>query len=314
MRIVVYGAGAVGGYFGGRLAEAGEDVVFIARGDHLQAMQTNGLKVDSIKGDFVIQPANATDDVSAAGQADMILVGVKAWQVPGVARALKSVVGPETFILPLQNGVEAPFQLAAELGEKNVLGGLCRLIAMNAGPGHIRHVGMEPSIAFGELDNRASERVQQLYRVFERAQGLTVEVSPDIPAAMWQKFIFIAAMSGIGAVTRVPVGVFRSQPGTRQMLEQTIAEICNVARARNIRLPEDSGRKTMAFIDSLPPGGTASMQRDIMNGQPSELEYQNGAVVRLGQEAGIETPLNEFIYSSLLPMELLARDELHTDA
>ena len=310
MRIAVFGTGGVGGYFGGRLAQAGEDVVFIARGDHLQAMLTHGLRVDSVKGDFVVKPVQATDDPAQVGIVDVVLVGVKAWQVPEAAEAIRPMVGTQTFVVPLQNGVEAPSQLAAALGQEHVLGGLCGLITFIVEPGHICHAGADPFIRFGTLDNRPSERVELLRQAFDRASGLTVEVPSDIQVALWQKFIFVTALGGMGAVTRTPIGVFRSQPGTRQMLEQSISEIYNVGRARNMALPKDTIGKTMTFIDSLPADGTASMQRDLMDGRPSELEAQNGAVVHMGQQAGVETPVNSFIYHSLLPMEMRARGEL----
>lgn len=313
MRIAVFGAGGVGGYFGGRLAQAGEDVVFIARGDHLKAMLKQGLQVDSVKGDFLVKPVQATDDPAQAGIVDAVLVCVKAWQVPQAAKAMRPMVGPQTFVVPLQNGVEAPSQLAAVLGQDHVLGGLCGLITFVVEPGHIRHAGYDPFIRFGELDNRPTERVERLRQAFDRASGLTVEVPADIQVALWQKFVFVTAWSSMGAVTRAPIGVFRSQPGTRQMLEQTISEIYNLARARNIALSKDIISKTMALLDSIPPDGTASMQRDIMSGKPSELEAQTGAVVHMGQQVGVETPVNAFIYHSLLPMEMRARGQLQFD-
>ena len=310
MKIAVFGAGAVGGYFGGRLAQSGEDVIFIARGKHLQAMKNNGLKIDSINGDFIVQPVQATDNPEDVGIVDMVLVAVKAWQVSDAAVAMKSMVGPKTFVHPLQNGVEAPSQLAAVLGREHVLGGLCGLISYMVEPGHICHAGTDPFIRFGELDNRPGDRSERLRDVFERTAGITVNIPSDIHAAMWQKFMLITAWSGMGAITRAPIGIFRSQPGTRQMLERIISEIYDVARARDIDLPEDVAVKTMKFLDSLPSEGTASMQRDIMDGKPSELETQPGAVVRLGQEAGVETPVNNYIYNSLLPMEMRARGKL----
>lgn len=270
MRIAIFGTGGVGGYFGGRLAQAGEDVVFIARGKHLQALRAHGLRVDSIKGDFVVQPVQATDDPTQIRLVDVILVGVKAWQVPEAVEAMRPMVGPQTFVVPLQNGVEAPSQLADVLGQERVLGGLCGLITFIVEPGHICHAGADPFIRFGELDNRPSKRVERLRQAFDRAVGLTVEIPPDIQAAMWQKFMFLTAWSGLGAVTRAPIGVFRIQPGTRQMLEQTMSEIYNVAQARNIALPKDVIGKMMEFLDSLPLEGTASMQRDIINGRPSK--------------------------------------------
>jgi len=309
MRIAVFGAGGVGGYFGGRLAQAGEEVIFIARGEHLRAMQANGLRVDSIKGDFVIQPVQATDDTSRVGKVDMILVAVKAWQVMEAAPAMKPMLGEETGVIWLGNGVDAPAQLAAELGAEHVLGGLTQISAVIAAPGHIRHVGIEPLIAFGEMDGRPSQRVDALRQAFERA-GVKVVTPVDIQAAMWEKFVFIASISGVGAVTRAPAGVLRSVPETRQMLQRAIAEVTQVARARKINLPEDIIAKTLAFIDGMAPGVLASMQRSIMEGRPSELGAQNGAVVRMGLEVGVPTPVHEFIYASLLPQELKARGEI----
>jgi 2-dehydropantoate 2-reductase len=310
MRIAVFGTGAVGGYFGGRLAQAGEEVIFIARGEHLQALRSHGLQVDSVKGDFVVQPVQATGDPAQVGVVDAVLVGVKAWQVSEAAQAMRPMVGPDTFVVPLQNGVEAPPQLAAVLGAQHVLGGLCRIISFILGPGHIRHAGIEPYVAFGELDNQASERAERLRQAFARAIGVTVEIPLDIQAAIWEKFLFIASFSGVGAVTRAPAGVLRSVPETRQLLEGAMREIFAVARAREIALPGDIVDQTMAVVDGLPPDGTASMQRDIMEGRPSELASQNGAVMRLGQGAGVATPLHRFIYQSLLPLELRARGQV----
>ena len=310
MRIAVFGAGSVGGYFGGRLAQAGEEVIFIARGEHLRVLQTQGLRVDSQQGDFIIQPALAVDDPGQVGRVDFVLVGVKAWQVTDAAAALRPVVGPETGVVPLQNGVDAPAQLSAVLGEACVLGGLCQISALIAGPGHIRHVSLEPYIAFGELDGRPSARVERLKEAFERTEGVRVEIPPDIRAAMWRKFLFISALSGVGAAARAPVGVTRSLPETRRMLEKAIEEAYALAQKRQIQLPADVVEQTLAFIDSLAPSVMASMQRDIAAGRPSELNAQNGAVVRMGVEDGISTPVSEFLYGCLLPQELKARGEI----
>ena len=309
MRIAVFGAGGVGGYFGGRLAQAGEDVVFIARGDHLKAMLTHGLRVDSVKGDFMLKPVKATDDPVQAGIVDVILVGVKAWQVTNAAEAMRPMVGPETFVLPLQNGLEAPTQLAAVLGDQHVLGGLCGLSTFIVGPGHIRHAGAEPFVRFGELDNRPSDRVKRLQKVFERA-GVIAKIPQDIQVALWMKFLFITAWGGVGAITHTPLGVWRSLPETRQMAESALQEITIVAQARDIALPENAMPMTMNIYDSLPPDITSSMQRDIAEGRPSELDAQIGAVVRFGKDADVATPLHRLIYNSLLPMELRARGEL----
>ncbi len=313
MRIAVFGTGGVGGYFGGRLAQAGEEVVFIARGAHLQAICEQGLRVDSLKGDFTIHPAQATSDPGEIGRVDYVLVGVKAWQVPEAARALAPLVGEGTAVIPLQNGVEAPDQLGAVLGPEHVLGGLCQISAVVAGPGHIRHVGIEPYIAFGELTGEtgpgSSERAGRLREAFERA-GVKAEIPQDIQAALWNKYLFIAAFSGVGAATRAPIGVIRSLPETRALLRQAMQEILAVARARGVNLPEDSVESRLAFVDGLQPGVMASMQRDIIDGRPSELEAQSGALVRMGRESGVPTPVHAFLYASLLPQEQRARGQL----
>lgn len=312
MQIAVFGTGGVGGYFGGKLAKlaAEEDqnlkVVFIARGGHLAALRENGLRVDSLKGDFWIKKVHATDDPASVGTVDVIIVGVKAWQVPEAGKAMQPLVGPETFVVPLQNGVDAPGQLVEILGKEHVLGGLCHIVSFIAAPGYICHAGLEPHIAFGELDGRKSERAERLQAVFERA-GVWAEVPEDIQVAMWEKFLFIAAISGVGAVTRAPAGIMREIPDTRQMLIQAMQEVANVARAYDVDLGQDIVGNTMEFIDNLPQGATASMQRDIIEGRPSELESQNGAVVRLGAEKGISTPMHAFLYGSLLPQEMKAR-------
>jgi 2-dehydropantoate 2-reductase len=309
MRIAVFGTGAVGGYFGAQLARAGEEVIFIARKEHLQAIRAHGLRVETSKGEIVIHPAQASDDPMQVGVVDAVILGVKAWQVTEAARAMKPMIGPETFVVPLQNGVEAPSQLEAILGAKHVLGGLCGTISWIIGPGHIRSIGEVHFIKFGELDNRPSERTEQLRKVFERA-GVKVEVPSDIHMALWEKFLFVVSFGGVGAVTRAPIGVIRTLPETRHLLEQCMREIFEVARARQIALSEGIVEKTMIFLDSLAASGTTSLQRDIAEGKPSELDAWNGAVVRLGQEVGVPTPLHTFIYNSLLPLELQARGQL----
>ena len=306
MRIVVFGTGGVGGYFGGRIAQSGEDVTFIARGEHLRAIQTSGLRVDSQLGDFLIHPAKATDDVTEAGPADLVIVAVKAWQVPEAARAMKPIVGPATTVLPLENGVDAPAQLAAELGGERVIGGLCKIVSYIVEPGHIRHAGFEPLVTFGEFNNRRTERVERIQEIFAKA-GVRSTVATDIKVALWTKFIFIISFSGIGALTGRPAGEIRSNPESRSLLLKAMGEVYIVGRAHGVDLPEESVEKAMATVDSLPDDGTSSMQRDIASGRPSELESQNGALVRMAKEVGVEVPTHELIYSILLPLETEAR-------
>ncbi len=307
MKIVVFGTGGVGGYFGARLAQSGEDVTFIARGEHLGAIRENGLRIESILGNFAIQPAKAGDNPSKIGAVDLVILGVKAWQVPDAAEAIKPLISAQTIVLPLQNGVSAPSQLETVLGREHVLGGLCRISVMIPAPGVIRHIAIQPMIAFGELDAQPSQRVESLRQVFAHCQGLTVMVPPDINVALWEKFIFIVAVSGLGAATRQPMGIFRSLPETRHLLLAALEEVALVGRAKGIALANDAANRILDMIDKNPPATLASMQNDIMDGRPSELESQTGAVVRMGREVGIPTPVNEFLYAILLPMEINAR-------
>ncbi len=310
LEIAVFGTGAVGGYFGGRLAEAGENVRFIARGQHLAAIREQGLQVSSIAGDFLIRPASATDQPAGAGPVDVVLVAVKAWQVTDATETIRPLVGERTMVVPLENGIEAPDQLASVLGARHVVGGLCRILAYVEGPGHIRHAGAAPYIAFGELDGSKSARVDALREAFARARGLAVEVPPDIRVAIWSKFVFIAALSGVGALTRAPIGSIRSQPETRRLLEQSLEEIHALARRTGVEVPGDLVATTLAYIDTMPADGLASMQRDMMQGRPSELEAQVGAVVRRAERLGLEVPVHRIIYAALLPLERRARGEI----
>ena len=298
MRIAVFGTGGVGGYFGGRLAQAGEDVTFIARGEHLRAIKAHGLKVDSSQGDFIIHPAKATDNVSEVGDVDLVIVGVKAWQVPEAARGMKPLVGPNTTVLPLQNGVEVAPQLVIELGSSHVIGGLCKLVSFVVEPGHIRHTGFKPTITIGELDNTQSPRITNIEQVFKRA-GLDITIAADIQVALWMKFLFIASFSGVGAVANAPAGIVRSDPKWRAQILSAMAEIYTLAHALGVKLPADAIDTVMAFVDGLPEDATSSMHRDIAAGRPSELEAQNGAVVRMGHELGVDVPTHEFIYQTL---------------
>jgi 2-dehydropantoate 2-reductase len=306
MRIAIFGTGGVGGYFGGRLAAAGEDVTFIARGPMLKALIERGLRVDSIKGDFTVGRVRATDHPSTVGHVDVILACVKAWQVPEAAEAMQAMVGPGTIAIPLENGLEAPEQLAAALGREHAGGGLCGIVSFIAGPGHIRHTGVEPFVNFGELDNSPSERLTRLRDAFTHA-GVQADIPPDIHRSMWTKFLFIAVLSGIGAAARVPVGLWRMVPETRALATGALQEIVAVAAARGVTLAPDAVARTLERFDSLPPDSTASMQRDVLDGKPSELDSQLGAAVRMGRTSGVPTPIFDALYAALLPGERFSR-------
>jgi 2-dehydropantoate 2-reductase len=310
MKIAVFGSGAIGGYFGGRLAQAGHDVTFIARGSHLDAIKADGLQVKSIHGDFVIHPVKATDRPEVVGIVDVVLCCVKSWQVSGIADSIRLLCGPQTVVIPLQNGVEAHTAFSQALDPKNIVPGVCRIISMIEAPGRIHHAGADPQLVVGELDGRISERVQEIARTFSNAAGMAVHASRHILPALWKKFMLIAPWGGLGALTRAPIGVIRSMAETRDMLVNSIREVFDVAVANGVAVDETAVDATMGFIDTLPPGGTASMQRDIMAGRPSELNEQSGAVVRFGGTGAVRTPVNRFIYHSLLPLERIARGEI----
>jgi len=304
MKIAVIGAGAVGGYFGGRLAAAGNDVTFLVRGKTLEALRSGPLRVKSTKGDFEVRVA-ATNE-PAEIDADVVLVAVKAWQVSEAANAIQKMVRRDSVVVPLQNGMEAPAELAAILGEGRVAGGLCRIVAKRIGPGEIDHSWAEPSIEFGELEPlRNPERLEQLRAAFVAA-NVRCQIPRDIGLAMWEKFLFIL-WGALGAVTRLPIGPIRSSPELRARLVAALEEVAQIARAHGKDLNQETIGKTLAMLDAQPGETTSSMQRDIMAGRPSEVEAQTGAVVRFGRKTGIPTPVHDSIYAELLPLEKRAR-------
>ena len=312
MRIAVFGAGAVGAYFGGRLIETGRhDVSLIARGAHLEALQTHGLRIESPEGDAQLPPNTftATNDPGDVGQVEVVFVAVKTWMVPEAAVAIGPMLGPDTTVIPLQNGVEAPDQLVAEVSGGHVIGGTCRIFTDIIEPGLIRHTGVPPTITIGELDGSASEPVERIHAALADA-GIFAAARPDIRAALWEKLIFVGPLAGVGAVTRAPIGVFRSVPRSRELLESCMEEIAAVAAAEGASLPSDAVKAAMRLADLAPADGTASMQRDIAAGRPSEIEAQVGVIPRLGARRAIPTPAHDAIYAALLPSELKARDQL----
>ena len=308
MRIAVVGAGGVGGYFGGRLAQAGHDVTFIARGRHLDAMLRDGLRVESINGDFSVFPVQAADDPEKVGVVDLVVIGVKAWQIPETAARLVPMLGPQTRVLPLQNGLEASVQLAEVLGPSRVLGGLCAIYSFITAPGCIRHIGIDPWVTFGAVQADQKDSLAEIETALQQA-GITVNIASDIRVPLWDKFL-VLRWGVVGAVCRMPAGVLRSLPQIRGMMDQAGREVLEVADTQGIALAADALQRSSALLDSLPAAATTSLQRDIMEGRPSELDAQAGALVRLGQRAGVATPLHTFIYHSLLPMEMQARGEI----
>ncbi|HEY2796258.1 MAG TPA: 2-dehydropantoate 2-reductase [Thermoanaerobaculia bacterium] len=309
MRIAVFGVGGVGGRFGAFLARAGEEMVFLARGSHLGAIRRDGLVLETPEEEIRVRPAAAVESPAEAGPVDAILLCVKAWQVEQAARSMGPLLGPETYVVPLQNGVEAADQLTTVLGRERVMAGMCRTFSFVVAPGRIQSVGRVHTVDFGELDASPSERAAELLRTL-RSAGIQAAIPPDVHVALWQKFLMVVSIGGVGAVEQKPMGLLRSDPAIRARVRGAMEEILAVGRARGVALPEESVEKAMAFIDTLAPEGTSSLQRDIADGRPSELEAWNGAVVRLGAEAGVETPVHAAIYARLLPLERRARGEL----
>ncbi len=305
MKITIIGTGGVGGYFGGVLARAGNEVTFVARGKQLEAIQKNGLIVKSVKGDFTIFPARASDNLSAVVGSELVLVCTKAWQVKEVAQKMAPYLTPNCMVLPLQNGILAAEELAESIPSSQIIGGLCRIFSMVESPGVIYHGGIEPTIVFGELNNEKTERASSLNDLFEKA-GISHLWSRDIKADLWTKFLMIAS-SALLAITKTTYGEIRSIPETRAMLQILYTEIYQLGIAAGINLPENIVEKTMAAVDSFPAESTSSLTRDVWEGKPSEIDYQNGTVVKLGEKLGVPTPINRFVYHSILPMEYKAR-------
>ena len=306
MKIAIIGTGGVGGFFGAKLAKAGNDVTFLARGAHLEALNKNGLTVKSVDGDFKVDNIKATDEISNIQKVDLIILGVKAWHVKEIAKELHNVIKDNTVVLPLQNGVLAVEELQEHINEKHIIGGLCRIISKIESPGVINHLGITPTIVFGEQNHSISERVLEIKALFDQS-GINNNISESIDVELWKKFLFICS-GGLLAITKSTYGELREVKETRQMFLEMFTEIYRLAEKAGIALPPDIPQKSLDFIDSLPYDSVASMARDIWAKKPSEIEYQNGAVVKLAEQYGIDVPINRFIYESILPMENIARE------
>jgi 2-dehydropantoate 2-reductase len=300
VRILVMGAGGTGGYFGARLARAGEDVTFVARGAHLDAMRATGLAVRSqLVGDFVV-PARATDDPAAGGIADLVLFCVKAYDTEAAAARLRPAVGPDTVILPVQNGIDSAERIGAIVGPGHVVGGLAAVSSVVEGPGVIQHRAGPDLIRLGELDGRPSARTERIVDVL-RGAGLQAELRPDIRVALWEKFVFICGLSGLTALTRLAIGQVLRCPETRQLLRATVDEAQAVGVAEDVALAPDGSDRTMAFLGRLDPAIRGSLYYDLAAGKRLEIDTLNGTVVRLGRARGLTTPANFAIHAALKP-------------
>ena len=293
---------------GGKLARSGAEVPFVARGAHLAAIRERGLAVNGPEGDFKIASAKVTADLASIGPVDVVLVCVKTWQLPDLLPQLHSLMGRSTLLLPLLNGVDSTAQLSATFGADRVLGGLCTVLSWIESPGVIAYLGTSASVALGALPGTDPGRAVAI-RDALIAAGIQASIPSDILAAQWKKFSFITAFGGVGALARAPAGILRSVGPTRALLERALSEAVAVGRQR-VALEADQVAQIMANIDRLPSDAFASMARDVFAGRRSELEAWNGAVARIGREAGVPTPVHEAIYGALLPAELRARGEV----
>ncbi len=298
MKIAVMGTGGVGGYFGGRLAAKKFDVSFIARGGHLAAIRRYGLRVESAKGNIHLKHVKATDKPKEIGPVDYVLFTVKLADTESAIEAIRPLIGKDTAVISLQNGVDAEPLLSEKLGLQHVMGGLAFIAAVITAPGVIKHTGTMARVVFGELDGTRTPRAETLLAAFRDA-GVDAEISDNIEKAIWEKFIFLVALSGVTTVTRKPIGVLRADTDTRALLRAVMAEVAAVARAQGIGIDDAFVDNRLAFADTLPPEMTSSMHEDLERGNRLELDWLAGTVVRLGREFGIATPANAFIYAAL---------------
>lgn len=306
MKIAVMGTGGVGAYYGGLLARQGHDVTFIARGAHLEAIRRNGLQVKSIHGDFSLSPAKATDDLAQIGQVDLVMFCTKTYDTDEAAQKVKPLVGPETIVMSLQNGIDAAERIGAVVGMEHMIGGATWIASNVEAPGVIRQISQFRRIVLGELDGRITPRVQAIHDAL-RETGITVELSENIRKVLWTKFVFIAAVSGVGSLTRLPMGEYRAVPETRAMIVNLMKEVEAVARAQGIALDADVVEQSLAFMDNVAPHIKPSMQLDVESSRRSEVESLIGVIGRIGRDLGVPTPTADMIYAALLPADLKAR-------
>ncbi|MCY0148177.1 2-dehydropantoate 2-reductase [Hoeflea sp. G2-23] len=302
MKVAVMGAGGVGGFYGAKLAEAGHDVSFIARGAHLEAIREKGLLIENITdGTSQKYDVMATEKPADIGKVDFLLFAVKMWDMEAAIETVKVVVGDNTSILSLQNGVIKDIILKQRFDEKAVLGGVGYVATAITRPGVVGQTGDLQKITIGEYDQSVSDRVRTIVASFA-STGIEAKASSDIEKVLWEKYVFLVGLSAATAATRLPIGILRKTPETRQLLRQIIAEAVAVGRARGVHLPEDYADDRMRFVDTLPDAMKASMLHDLEAGKPMELRWLSGGIVDLGREVGVPTPANEFILAVLAPL------------
>jgi 2-dehydropantoate 2-reductase len=300
MRIAVVGAGGVGGGFGAALAKAGADVTFIARGAHLAAMKSQGLKIQGGRGETHLVPTKATDNPAEIDPVDIVLFCVKLWDVESAGEAIKPLVGPDTAVIPLQNGIDAAERLIPILGPKAVMGGVAQISASIVAPGVIQQVGTFMRMIFGELDGKRSKRAEDFFALCQKA-GFDVTLSEQILTDLWMKFILLACNASITAATRQPLGKLREDADLRPIMMAAFQETIDIGRAKGVTLPADALAKILDFVGHAPPAMKASMALDLERGNRLELPWLGGKVVELGRQLKIPTPVHGVMYAVLKP-------------
>lgn len=299
MKIAMMGAGGVGGFYGGRLANAGYDVSFIARGAHLEAMRRHGLTIENEpQGDIHLPEVKATDDPATIGPVDLVIIAVKLWDTAAAARAVKPIVGPDTAVLSLQNGVLKDDILRREFGDKAVMGGVGYVATHISRPGVIHQTGTMQRLVFGEYDGRRTARAETLLAALLRA-GIQAELVSDVRRALWEKYSFLVGLSATTTTMRSPIGLIRANPQTRAFLFDIFKETVAVGRALGVALPENYAADRLALTDRMPADMTTSMHHDLERGNPLEVEWLSGGVVKLGQQVGVPTPANRAVWDIL---------------
>jgi 2-dehydropantoate 2-reductase len=297
MRIAAMAAGAVGGYFGARLAAAGHDVSFIARGANLAALRRDGLKVDSVHGDLHLKPVNATDDPAAVGPVDLVLFAVKLWDTEAAAEQARPLVGPGTRVVTLQNGIDSVERMRPILGDA-VVGGAAYIATVIAEPGRISQTSQFARMRIGRSDGRPDPQLDAFVKAAQEA-GIDIAVPASIEVELWEKFVFLVAMSALTAATRRPIGPIIADPDTYAWFAEVMREVAALARAKGVALADDFVDGRLRFVQTAPPGMKASMAHDLERGNRLELDWLSGKVVALGRELGIPTPANEAAYRVL---------------
>jgi 2-dehydropantoate 2-reductase len=300
MKIAVIGAGGVGGTFGAALAKAGADVWFVARGAHLDAMRTNGLRIVGGRGETHLVPTQATDDPAAIGPVDVVLFCVKLWDVESAGERIRPLVGPDTAVIPLQNGIDASERLIPILGAGAVMGGVAQVSATIEGPGVVRQTGTFMKLIFGELVGGRSARGDAFLAMCQKA-GFDAEHSDKILTELWLKFIILATNSALTAATRTPIGRLREDNEIMALFDAATKEVVVIAQTKGIKLPDNAAGRSRAFIAGAPPAMMASMAHDLIKGNRIELPWLSGKVVAMGRELGVPTPVHSVLYTILKP-------------